>query len=604
MIGTSAPFPTYITYVGDRMVDSVPSARRGLLRSLARLTPIAVAAALLTLIALVVVRAWGSYDQPLWVAIPIQLVGLPFVLGGTILWVQRAGSFLGPFCVFLGGVWYLGDLQAFDQELLFVVGFTFYHLNVVVFAHLALMVPNGRLVGRLDRLVVIALYVVVPVTQFLRYLEIRPYLDRSTFGNVTDDYSTWARVATYVGAPLAAAAAALVVVHYRRAIRAQRRSFGVFWIAAAAAGGAAVAAAGLESWRAELPQQIALLGYALALMAAAVGLVLGAVNITAPARDAWRNLAGDVDDLEQAIATALGDPGLRLYAWADGAWARDGQGPERDPLTDREHAWTILFLAGEPAALLVHDRELAYQRLLMQAVTAMTVAAIARRRLDESSKWAVLDGQHAERARISRDLHDDTQTPLAIVIRGITGIAGQLPGNRPVENSLRTLAQEAVDLQSRLRQIVNDVFPAGLRHDGLAGAIATRVRSLGLNDDDIEVVIDIPFHSSDQRWPERIELAAYFLISEALQNAIKHSGGSTVWISVEETAGDLRIRIDDDGQGLPPAGHGARGKGLANMSARVEPFNGSVEISRSPRGGVRVAALLPLPRGGERSGGA
>ncbi|MGH3707082.1 MAG: hypothetical protein ACRDRQ_03045 [Pseudonocardiaceae bacterium] len=69
----------------------------------------------------------------------------------------------------------------------------------------------------------------------------------------------------------------------------------VFWVAAAAAGGAAVAAAGLEFWRGELPQQIALLGYALALMAAAVGLVLDAVNVTTSARDAWRTLAGDVD---------------------------------------------------------------------------------------------------------------------------------------------------------------------------------------------------------------------------------------------------------------------------------------------------------------------
>ncbi|MGH3700367.1 MAG: helix-turn-helix transcriptional regulator, partial [Pseudonocardiaceae bacterium] len=120
-----------------------------------------------------------------------------------------------------------------------------------------------------------------------------------------------------------------------------------------------------------------------------------------------------------------------------------------------------------------------------------------------------------------------TQTPLVIVIRGITGIAGQLPDNQPVENSLRTLAQEAVDLQSRLRQIVNAVFPAGLRYDGLAGAISTRVRSLELNDD-IEIVVDIPFHSPDQRWLER-----------------------------------------------------------------------SVSTSRPPRGGARVEALLPLPRGGE-----
>ncbi|MGH3814862.1 MAG: histidine kinase, partial [Pseudonocardiaceae bacterium] len=445
------------------MVDSASPVRPGMLRSLSRLAPVAVGAGVLTFIALLVVRAWDAYEQPLWMAIPIQLVGLPFVLGGTTLWVQRPGNYLGPFCVLLGGAWYLGDLQAFDEEFLFVVGFSLYHLNVVVFAHLALMVPSGRLVGRLDRLVVIALYITIPVTQFLRYLEVRPYIDRTTFGDVTavtSYFSSWARIATFVGAPLAAAAAALVVVHYRRAIPAQRRSFGLFWIAAAAAGGAAFAAAGLEFWPAELPQQVALLAYALALMAAAVGLVLGAVNITASARDAWRNLAGDVIDLERAVATAVGDPGLRLYTWADGVWIRGEAGPERDPLTDREQARTILFLKGQPTALLVHDQELAYQRLLMQAVTAMTIAAIARQQLAESRKRAVLDGQHAERARISRDLHDEAQSPLAAVIRRITGIARQTPGEQPADNSLLALAQDAVQLQSRLTQIVNDLYPS------------------------------------------------------------------------------------------------------------------------------------------------
>lgn len=213
VIGASAPSPTYVTYVGDRVVDSASSARPGMLRSLARLSPVAVGAGVLTLIGLLVIQAWGSYEQPLWVAIPIQLVGLPFVLGGTALWVQRPGNYLGPFCVFLGGAWYLGDLQAFDEEFLFVIGFSLYHLNLAVFAHLALMVPNGRLVGRLDHLVVIALYITIPVTQFLRYLEVRPYIDRTMFGDMTAYYSSWARVATYVGAPLAAAAAALVVSH-------------------------------------------------------------------------------------------------------------------------------------------------------------------------------------------------------------------------------------------------------------------------------------------------------------------------------------------------------------------------------------------------------
>lgn len=326
-------------------------------------------------------------------------------------------------------------------------------------------------------------------------------------------------------------------------------------------------------------------------MAAAVGLVLGAVNITASARDAWRNLAGDVVDLERAVATAVGDPGLRLYTWADGVWIRGEAGPERDPLTDRGQARTILYLDGQPTALLIHDQELAYQRLLMQAVTAMTIAAIARQQLTESRKKAVLDGQHAERARISRDLHDEAQSPLSAVIRRITGIARQPPRDQQADNSLLALAQDAVQLQSRLTQIVNDLYPSGIQQDGLAGAVTARLRSLQI--DDVDVVVDIPY----LRWPERIELAAYFLLSEALQNAIKHSGGSTVWILVDETDGDLRVRIDDDGRGWPsPPDPENRGHGLANMRARVELLNGSIDMSRSPRGGARIEALFPLPR--------
>lgn len=581
------------------MVDSASSVRSGVLRSVSRLTPIAVGASVLTLIALVVVRAWGSYDQPLWVAIPIHLVGLPFVLGGTALWVQRPGNYLGPFCVLLGGAWYLGDLQAFNEEFLFVVGFSLYYLNVVVFAHLALMAPNGRLVGRLDRLVVIALYVAIPATQFLRYLEVRPYIDRTTFGDLTVYYSNWARVGTYVGAPLAAAAAALVVVHYRRAIPAQRRSFGLFWVGAAAAGGAAVAAAGLEFWPNELPQQIALLAYALALMAAAVGLVLGAVNITASARDAWRNLAGDVVDLERAIAAAVGDPQLRLYTWADGEWIRGEAGREGNPPTDLGHARTVLYLGERPTALLVHDQELAYQRLLMQAVTAMTIATIARQQLAESRNRAVLDGQDAERARISRDLHDEAQSPLAVVIRRMTGIAHELPDDQPAENDMLILVEDAVQLQSRLTQIVDDLYPSGMSQDGLAGAVAVRLRSLRLDPDEVNVVVDIPY----ARWPEHLELAAYFLISEALQNVIKHSEGSSVWISVKETGDALRVLVDDDGRGWPADWRPeVPGRGLANMRARIDLLNGSINIGRAPRGGGRVEALLPLPRNTPWSG--
>jgi signal transduction histidine kinase len=139
-----------------------------------------------------------------------------------------------------------------------------------------------------------------------------------------------------------------------------------------------------------------------------------------------------------------------------------------------------------------------------------------------------------------------------------------------------------------------------MKHDGLVGAVTARLRSMEPDRYGMKVVVDVPYRGPDRRWPERIELAAYFLISEALQNAIKHSGASTVWISVEEVDAALRVRIDDDGGGWPPSGPDGGGRGMINMRTRVELLKGSLTTDRSPRGGARVEAVLPLPRYDER----
>ncbi|MGH3430861.1 MAG: sensor histidine kinase, partial [Mycobacteriales bacterium] len=132
-----------------------------------------------------------------------------------------------------------------------------------------------------------------------------------------------------------------------------------------------------------------------------------------------------------------------------------------------------------------------------------------------------------------------------------------------------------------------------------ADAVAVRLRSIRLDHGEIDVIVDIPY----ERWPDRLELAAYFLISEALQNAIKHSGGSSVWISVRETGDALRVLVDDNGRGWPADSNSeVSGRGLVNMRTRVDLLNGELHIGRAPGGGGRVEALLPLPQNTPRSG--
>jgi signal transduction histidine kinase len=590
---TQAVHPTYVTYVADRPIGPASLQRRTTVKRSHRLTPIVLALGAFVVIAVLVRRAWPVFEQPAWLAVPVQLVGVPFIIGGTALWIQRQGNYLGPVCVLLGCVWYIGDLQAFDAESLFVVGFVAYHLNVVVFTHLALMVPSGRLIGRWERLTVYALYIVVPLTQFFRYLEVRPLIDRSTFGNVTAYYSVWARVTTYIGVPLAIGAVVLVIRHFRQATPIQRRSFGLFWVAAATTGLSAAAAAVAEFWPSPLPQQLSLLCYAVSLMAAAIGLALGTVAVTNSARRAWSYLAGNITDLEHAIAAAVGDPGLRLYVRELGHWVRREKRLKDEPAAEDGRARTVLFLDGAPAATMVHDRELAYQSLLLQAVAAMAVAAIARQRLTQNRDAAVADGQNAERERIKRDLHDDAQTPIASLIRRIGNL--RVVSSTPDRADQDELIRDAARLQQRLVQIVHDIYPTGLRKDGLAAAISARLRGMDAHNK-LKITVDIPHLPSKQRWPERIELAAYFLISEGLQNVVKHSDASRAWISAREKDSLVVITIDDDGRGWPPTtGDVHSGSGLLNMRTRVELLHGTFRTDVSPHDGARVQAFLPIP---------
>jgi signal transduction histidine kinase len=95
----------------------------------------------------------------------------------------------------------------------------------------------------------------------------------------------------------------------------------------------------------------------------------------------------------------------------------------------------------------------------------------------------------------------------------------------------------------------------------------------------------------DARMPEAIEVAAYYVASEALANAAKHAQASQIEVSLAQRNGNLLLSIRDDGVG---GADSARGSGLVGLRDRVEALGGTISIESLPGSGTSLIVTLPL----------
>jgi signal transduction histidine kinase len=176
-----------------------------------------------------------------------------------------------------------------------------------------------------------------------------------------------------------------------------------------------------------------------------------------------------------------------------------------------------------------------------------------------------------ERRRIARDLHDGLQARLVL----LAVHAGT--GDRAV---LRDGIQSAID---ELRELVAGVMPAPLTESGLPAA----VEDLG---DRLTMPIELRVTGMEQRLRPDVETAAYFVVSEAIVNAVKHAQATALLVSLERTDGHLRLEVTDDGSGdLHP------GSGIQGMADRVAALGGELTADGVPGSGTRVVAVIPCP---------
>jgi|ERR1700733_238544 len=138
-------------------------------------------------------------------------------------------------------------------------------------------------------------------------------------------------------------------------------------------------------------------------------------------------------------------------------------------------------------------------------------------------------------------------------------------------------------LLGELREISRGLHPAMLSHAGLRPALKSLARRAPMP---VELVIDVA-----GRIPEPLEVAAYYVVSEALTNAAKHSGASTAQVTVAVSNDMLHVRVHDDGTGGADA---ARGSGLIGLRDRIEALAGTMTVDSPPRQGTSIVAEIPL----------
>ena len=211
--------------------------------------------------------------------------------------------------------------------------------------------------------------------------------------------------------------------------------------------------------------------------------------------------------------------------------------------------------------------------------------AESRAELD-ASRTRIVAAADQTRRQIERDLHDGIQQRLVSLGLELRLAQSVAPAWLPeLETEIDRVAEELNAVVEDLREIAQGIHPAILSDGGLRPALRTLGRRAAV---DIEVNVDV---DPIPRLAEPIEVAAYYVVSEALTNATKHAQASVVNVVVEERGDRLHLSIRDDGVG---GADPACGSGLVGLRDRAEALGGSLEVNSPPGAGTLMVVQLPL----------
>jgi signal transduction histidine kinase len=252
------------------------------------------------------------------------------------------------------------------------------------------------------------------------------------------------------------------------------------------------------------------------------------------------------------------------------------------PISVEGRLWGVMIVSSTLDQLLpagIEARLAGFTELAATAIAnAESQAALT------TSRARIVATADATRRRIERDLHDGAQQHLvSLALQLQDAKAAAPPGAGELMQQLDGLAGGLDDVLDELREIARGIHPAILAEGGLRPALKTLTRRSA-----IPVHLDIRV---DERLPEQIEIAAYYVVAEALTNIAKHAHATVVDVHAATSDGVLQVSVRDDGRGGAGFGHGS---GLVGLRDRAETLGGQLLLHSSPGAGTSVRVSLPL----------
>jgi PAS domain S-box-containing protein len=216
---------------------------------------------------------------------------------------------------------------------------------------------------------------------------------------------------------------------------------------------------------------------------------------------------------------------------------------------------------------------------------AATAISNAQAREDlTNSRARIVAASDETRRRIERDLHDGTQQRLvSLGLRLRLAHDAVSPDQAELKQELARVTSGIGDVLEDLREMSRGIHPAILTEEGLRPALKALARTSV-----VPVKLELGVSG---RLPGRIEVAAYFVVSEALANVAKHAQASVVRIAVDVRDSTLEITIADDGIG---GADPSRGSGLIGLADRIEALGGTINVSSPAGAGTQILAELPI----------
>jgi signal transduction histidine kinase len=544
----------------------------------------------------------------LWAAMGL-VIGWGFIGVGLFAWARRPDNRVGALMAGTGFAWLISVAGFSDLPLVFTLGSVFGSLFLAVAVHLLLAFPGGQIETAGERRIVVAGYALTlsPLLVFPfaspEALECNDCPKNVLLIEPNETVVDVANVVVNIAAiALVIAVLVALVRRWRRATPPQRR-----FLVPVYSGGVALMAmlivivslqtGGIDDTAASVVWAAAMVPFGL-VPYLFLGTLVRAQVIQAGAVGQLVARLGEAPrpgELRDALARALRDRSLELVYWLPEAERFvDAKGHAVElPAPGSGRAVTRVEREGECVAAIVHDASLLQEEGHVRAVGAAAALALQNERLDaelrakveelRASRERMLRIGLEERRRLERDLHDGAQQRLVSTALDMRLARAKLRRDPTGAETLLAVASDELEAAlEELRELARGIHPAVLTDRGLGTAIETLAHRA-------PVPVELG-ETPGGRLPEAVELAAYFVVSEALTNVAKYAEATHATVNVAREDGRVVVEVADDGVG---GADPERGTGLRGLADRLAVLEGRLEVDSERGRGTTIRARIP-----------